>query len=78
MKAATIFRSGVLQLRVDQVDILHYRVIGPEVHYFNILQDSIRALFILQARALSAIVLQLGEKGGSGIYGSKIDSGKCI
>jgi hypothetical protein len=65
--AETIFRFGVLQLRVellrveqlrvDRVKILHPRVIASELHYFNMLQDSVRALFILQARALLAGVL---------------------
>jgi hypothetical protein len=48
--AETIFRFGVLQLRVEQqrvdrVEILHPRVIAFELYYFNILQDSVRALY---------------------------------
>jgi hypothetical protein len=41
----TIFRFGVLQLRVDRVERLHLQVIAFEVYYFNILQDNVHALF---------------------------------
>jgi hypothetical protein len=61
--AETIFRFGVLQLRVGRVEILHPRVIASEVHNFNILQNSVRALFIRQARVLSAVVLELRVLG---------------
>jgi hypothetical protein len=55
-KPKTIFRFGVLQLRVGRVEILHPRVIASEVYYFNILQVSVRALFILQAKVLLVAV----------------------
>jgi hypothetical protein len=56
--AETIFRFGVLQLRVDGVEIVHLRVIASEVYYFNILQDNVRALFILQAKVGRVLVGQ--------------------
>ena len=46
-KPKPIFRFGVLQLRVDRVEILHPREIASEVFYFHILQVSVRALFVL-------------------------------
>jgi hypothetical protein len=49
-RAEPIFRFGVLQLRVDRVEILHLKVIASEVYDFNILQDNAHALFILQAK----------------------------
>jgi len=37
LKPKTIFRFGVLQLRVGRIKILHPKVIAFEVYYFNIL-----------------------------------------
>ena len=48
----------VEQLRVDLAEILHPRVIASKVHYFNILQDSVRVLFILQAKVGRVLVRQ--------------------
>jgi hypothetical protein len=55
-KPKTIFRFGVLQLRVGRVEILHLKVIASKVYYFNILQVNVRALFILQAKVLLVVV----------------------
>ena len=55
-KPKTIFKFGVLQLQVSQVKILHPKVIASKVYYFNILQVSVCALFILQAKVLLVAV----------------------
>jgi hypothetical protein len=57
-RAETIFRFGVLQPRVDRVERLHLKVIVFEVYYFNILQNNVRALFILQAKVGRVLVGQ--------------------
>jgi hypothetical protein len=54
----TIFRFGVLQLRVDRVERQHLKVIAFEVYSLNILQDNVRALFMLQAKVGRVLVGQ--------------------
>ena len=46
----TIFRFGVLQLRLHWFEKPHLEVVASKVGYLNILQDCICALFILQAK----------------------------
>jgi len=53
----TIFRFGVLQLRLHRFEILHFEVVASKVGYLNILQDRVCALFILQAKAVRIALL---------------------
>jgi hypothetical protein len=46
------FRFGVLQLRVGRFETLHLEVITSAVQYLSILQDSVCALFIVQAKVV--------------------------
>jgi hypothetical protein len=43
----TIFRFGVLQLRLHRFERLHLEVVASKVGYLNMLQDRVCALFIL-------------------------------
>ncbi len=56
----TIFRFGVLQLRLHRFETMHVEVVAFKVGYLNILQDRVCALFILQAEAVRIVVVQFG------------------
>jgi hypothetical protein len=56
----TIFRFGVLQLRLHRFETMHFEVVASKVRYLNILQDRVCALFILQAKAVRIVVVQFG------------------
>ena len=54
------FAFRVLQLRVCQFERLRVEVITSKVYFFNILQDNVRGLCILQAKAVCIALLELG------------------
>ena len=56
----TIFRFGVLQLRLHWFETIHLEVVASEVGYLNILQDRVCALFTLQAKAVRIVLVQFG------------------
>jgi len=43
----TIFRFGVLRLRLHRFETIHLEVVTSKVRYLNILQDHVYALFTL-------------------------------
>lgn len=59
----SIYRFRVLQMRVCLFDIVHSRLIASRAECLNILQGTIRALFILQAQVFRTAVLQFGIHG---------------
>jgi hypothetical protein len=48
----SIFRFGVLQLRLHRCETIHLEVVASKAGYLNILRDRVCALFILQAKAV--------------------------
>ena len=54
----SIFRFGVLQLRLHRFETIHREVVTSELEYLNILQDRVCALFALQAKAVRIVVIQ--------------------
>jgi hypothetical protein len=59
----TIFRFGVLQLRMYRFETMHFEVIASKVGYLNKPQDRVCVLFILQAKAVRIAILQSGLQG---------------
>jgi len=56
----SIFRFGVLQLRLHWFETIHLEVVASEVGYLNILQDCVCALFTLQAKTVRIVVVYFG------------------